>query len=174
MDPDIVLQWDWLNDQLRHTLNSLYYTPMGAFIRGVPGMRPAFDVLQVLGTSLLIGAIAVLDLRLIGFPRTVPPRALHGMIRVAETAAILTLVSGIFLVCGSPDIYLFNAEARWKAIFVLMAALNMLLFYTRVLRPLDTANEHEPSLLRRVLAAAALAACLGALSAGRLAATSSA
>src|SRR5688572_27904086 len=64
MDPDIVLEWDWLNDQLRHTLNPLYYTPMGAFIRNVPWVHPAFQVLQVLGTSLLLGTVCMLDLRL--------------------------------------------------------------------------------------------------------------
>jgi hypothetical protein len=169
MNPDIVLQWDWLNDQLRHTLNGLYYTPMGAFVRNVPWTHPTFELLQVLGTSLLIGAICVLDLRLIGFPRNVPPRALHGMIQVAEAGAVLTLISGIFLVCRSPDLYLFNAEARWKVIFVVVAALNILLFHTAVFEPVDVMNEHRPSLLRRVLAAVALAACLGAISAGRLA-----
>ena len=171
MSPDIVLEWDWLNDQLRHTLNPLYYTPMGAFIRNVPWMHPMFQVLQVLGTSLLLGAVCVLDLRLIGFPRTVAPGALHGMIQVARGAVILTLISGIFLVCGSPDRYLFNAEARWKVIFLLVAALNILLFRTTLFRHTDATNGREPSLVLQVLAAVALTACLGAMSAGRIAAT---
>ena len=171
MGPDVVLAWDWLNDQLRHTLNPLYYTPMGAFIRNVPWAHPAFEFLQVLGTSLLLVAISVLDLRLIGFPRTVAPSALHRIIRVARGAAVLTLVSGIFLVCGSPDRYLFNAEARWKVVFVLMAALNILLFDTPVVQRHDGTFGRGPSLVRRVLAAVALAACLGALAMGRIAAT---
>jgi hypothetical protein len=171
MAPDIVLEWDWLNDQLRHTLNPLYYTPMGAFIRGVPWAHAAFEVLQVLGTSLLLGAISVLDLRLIGFPRTVAPGALHGMIQVARIAVVLTLISGIFLLCGSPDRYLFNAEARWKLIFLSIAALNILLFRATVFRHVDATNKRRPSLVLRVLAAVALMACLSALSAGRIAAT---
>ena len=171
MDPDIVLGWDWLNDQLRHTLNPLYYTPMGAFIRGVPGVHAAFDVLQVLGTSLLLGSVCVLDLRLVGFPRSVPPGALHGLIQIARSAVVLTLISGIFLVCRSPDQYLFNAEARWKVIFLLIAALNILLFRTAFFRHMSATNQRAPSLFRRVMAAVALTACLGAISAGRIAAT---
>ena len=171
MGADIVLEWDWLNDQLRHTLNPLYYTPMGAFIRNVPWMHPMFQLLQVLGTSLLLGSVGVLDLRLIGFPRTVPPGALHGMIQVARGAVVLTLISGIFLVCGSPDRYLFNAEARWKVVFLLIAALNILLFRTAFFRHMSATNQRAPSLFRRVMAAVALTACLGAISVGRIAAT---
>jgi hypothetical protein len=171
MDPDIVLAWDWLNDQLRHILNPLYYTPMGAFIRNVPWMHPTFEILQVLGVSLLLGAVTVLDLRLIGWPRRVPHGSLHGMITVARGAAVLTLVSGVVLVCGSPDRYLFNAEARWKVIFLLIAASNILLFDTRAFRQRDATAAHESPLIFRVLAFLGLIACLGAIALGRLAAT---
>ena len=169
MSPDIVLEWDWLNDQLRHTLHTLYYTPMGTFMRSVPWMRAAFDFLQVLGMSLLLGAICVLDLRLMGYPRTVPPAALRGMIRVADTGMLLTLISGVLLLCGSPDIYLFNAAVRWKVVFVLIAALNLLLFGAPVFRGPDAMNTRASSPVRRVLAGGGLAACVAALWAARLA-----
>jgi hypothetical protein len=162
----MLMEWDWLNDQLRHTLNGLYYTPMGMFIRNVPGARAAIDFLHVLGTSMLLGAICIADLRLLGFPRGVTPTALNDVIPVGVTGLLLTLVTGICLVCGAPDQYLFDPTARWQVGFVLGASVNILLLHTSLFR-----HEQRPPLPVRLLAGVALAACLGAIAAGRLAAS---
>ena len=165
----MLMEWDWLNDQLRHTLNTLYYTPMGMFIRDLPGARAAIDFLHVLGTSMLLGAICVVDLRLLGFPRGMPPTALSDVIPVGVAGFLLTLVTGIVLVCGAPDEYLFDPTARWQVGFLLAAGVNMLLFHTGMFRRTQNRHEDRPPLIVRLLAGIALAACLGAITAGRLA-----
>ncbi len=50
-----VMRWDWLNDQLNAVLNTLYYTPMGEFLRTSTWAWPVFESLHFMGMSLLAG-----------------------------------------------------------------------------------------------------------------------
>ena len=124
-----MMEWDWLNDQLRHALNPLHYTPMGAFVRDVRWAGPAFTALHAVTMPLLALAIAAADLRLLGLRAAAPDRVFHALVRVALAAFIAALVSAVFLLCGAPDRYLFTAGFRWKVVFLLIAGLNVLLLY---------------------------------------------
>ena len=77
--------------------------------------------------------------------------------------------TGIFFICGFPDQYLFNAAFRWKVVFILIAGLNILFFYTRVFRRLEAMSERlPPPLAARLVGGVSLAAWIGVMSAGRL------
>ena len=58
----IVMEWDWLNDHLRAVLNTLYYTPMGEFMRNSTWAWPTFESLHFMGMSMLAGTIVMFDL----------------------------------------------------------------------------------------------------------------
>jgi hypothetical protein len=165
----MLMEWDWLNDQLRHTLNPLYYTPMGVFMREARWAWPAFESLHFIGMSLLMGTIGVFDLRLLGFARAVPVRALHRLIPLGIAGFTMNMLTGICFICGFPDQYLFNAAFRWKVVFILIAGLNILFFYTRVFRRLEAMSENmPPPLAARLVGGVSLGAWIGVMSAGRL------
>src|SRR5687768_475397 len=166
----IVMEWDWLNDHLRAVLNTLYYTPMGEFMRTSTWAWPLFESLHFMGMSLLAGTIVMFDLRLLGFARAVPVRAMHRLIPVGIFGFILNLSTGICFICATPDQYLFNAAFRWKVIFITIAGLNVLFFYTRVFRRLESfaAEHHAPPIGARLVGGVSLAAWVGVMSAGRL------
>ena len=165
----MLMEWDWLNDQLRHLLNPLYYTPMGAFMRTSRWAWPAFESLHFIGMSLLIGTIGMFDLRLLGFARAVPVRALHRLIPLGITGFVMNITTGFFFICAFPDQYLFNAAFRWKVVFILIAGVNVLFFYTRVFRRLEAESENvPPRLAARLVGGVSLASWVGVMSAGRL------
>lgn len=165
----MLMQWDWLNDQLRHTLNPLYYTPMGVFMRSSTWAWPTFESLHFIGMSLLIGTIGVFDLRLLGFARAVPVAALHRLIPIGIAGFLINVLTGIGFICATPDQYLFNAAFRWKVVFLLVAGVNVLFFYTAVFRRLDAMSEHTPPpLIARIVGGVSLGAWIGVMSAGRL------
>lgn len=166
----IVMKWDWLNDQLRAVLNTLYYTPMGEFMRNSTWAWPTFESLHFMGMSLLAGTIVMFDLRLLGFARAVPVRALHRLIPFGIAGFLLNMLTGICFICATPDQYLFNAAFRWKVIFITIAGLNVMFFYTRVFRRLETfsAENVAPPLPARLVGGVSLAAWIGVMSAGRL------
>jgi hypothetical protein len=163
------MAWDWLNDQLRHALNPLYHTWMGAFMRDSRWAWPTFESLHFLGMSLLIGTIGIFDLRLLGFARAVPVRAMHRMIPLGISGFLINITTGFFFICGFPDQYLFNAAFRWKVVFILIAGFNVMFFYTGVFRRLEekSENRHAP-IAARIVGGISLAAWIGVMSAGRL------
>jgi hypothetical protein len=165
----MLMEWDWLNDQLRHLLNPLYWTPMGEFMRNSSWAWPTFESLHFMGMSLLIGTIGVFDLRLLGFARAVPVAALHRLIPLGITGFVLNFLTGICFICATPDQYLFNAAFRWKVVFILLAGLNVLFFYTRVFRRLEAFSENvPPPLAARIVGGVSLGAWIGVMTAGRL------
>ena len=87
-----VMQWDWLNDHLRAVLNTLYYTPMGEFLRTSTWAWPLFESLHFTGMSLLAGTIVMFDLRLLGFARAVPVHAMHRLIPFGIFGIIASIV----------------------------------------------------------------------------------
>ena len=164
-----VMQWDWLNDQLRSVLNTLYYTPMGEFMRTSTWGWPLFESLHFTGMSLLAGTIVMFDLRLLGFARAVPVRAMHRLIPIGIGGFLLNMSTGICFICATPDQYLFNAAFRWKVTFIAIAGLNVMVFYARTFRRLlETPPGTTPPAAARVAGAVSLLAWIGVMSAGRL------
>jgi hypothetical protein len=164
-----IMAWDQLNDWLRHALNPLYHTPIGEFMRTSTYAWPTFESLHFLGMSLLIGTIGMFDLRLLGFARAVPVRAMHRLIPLGITGFLINISTGFCFICAFPDQYLFNAAFRWKVVFITIAGLNVLFFYTRVFRRLEAESESvPPRFAARVVGGISLAAWVGVMSAGRL------
>jgi hypothetical protein len=110
------------------------------------------------------------DLRLLGFARGVPVHAMHRLIPFGIVGFLLNMATGICFICATPDQYLFNAAFRWKVIFITIAGLNVLFFYTRVFRRLEsfTAEHQAPPVAARLVGGVSLAAWVGVMSAGRL------
>jgi hypothetical protein len=164
-----IMEWDWLNDQLRALLNPLYYTTIGDFMRTSTWAWPIFESLHFMGMSLLAGTIVVFDLRLLGFARAVPVAALHRLIPVGVAGFVLNLLTGVCFVCAFPDQYLFNAAFRWKVVFILAAGVNVLFFYTRVFQRLEAMSVNTaPPLAARIVGGVSLGAWVGVMTAGRL------
>lgn len=167
--PIDIMAWDWLNDQLRHALNPLYHTWIGDYMRTSRWAWPTFESLHFLGMSLLIGTIGVFDLRLLGFARAVPVRALHRLIPLGITGFLINITTGVCFICAFPDQYLFNAAFRWKVVFIVVAGLNVMFFYTAVFRRLEAESENVPPRLgARIAGGVSLAMWVGVMSAGRL------
>jgi hypothetical protein len=163
------MHWDWLNDHLRAVLNTLYYTPIGQFMRDSRWAWPAAESLHFMGMSVLAGTIVMFDLRLLGFARAVPVRAMHRLIPFGIAGFLVNMTTGICFICATPDQYLFNAAFRWKVVFIFIAGLNVLFFYTRVFRRLEAISEVQaPPLAARLVGGVSLAAWVGVMTAGRL------
>ena len=144
-------------------------TALGAWVRHSQWAWPVLESLHFIGMSVLIGTIGLFDLRLLGFARGVPYAALHRLIPLGIAAYTLNLLTGICFLSGTPDQYLFNLAFRSKMTFMLVAGLNVVFFYTRVFRRLETlAPDAPPPLGARVAGAVSLTMWIGVMSAGRL------
>jgi hypothetical protein len=83
---------------------------------------------HILGVGLLVGAILPLDLRLLGFFRTVPLAVLEPFLtRAAATGLALALVTGIWLFTVKPAEYVTNEAFLIKLGLLAAALVNIVL-----------------------------------------------
>jgi hypothetical protein len=85
-------------------------------------------IIHFIGLSLLLGAMLIVDLRLMGFPRQMPIAAALKFLPIAITGFVMNLLTGIVMVTFDPVGYWLNPAFRIKMILVLIAGLNALWF----------------------------------------------
>jgi hypothetical protein len=83
---------------------------------------------HIVGLGLLLGAIAAIDLRLIGFVRALGAEALRLLRRFALMGLALALVSGVLLASTKPFEYAANPFMLWKLAVLGLAIANALAF----------------------------------------------
>lgn len=140
-----------------------------ALMLGTSWGWPLAEILHYSGLSLLMGTIGLFDLRVLGWARALPLQSLHRLIPLGVAGFGLNLVTGVMFITSFPDQYLYNPAVQTKFALMLLAGINMLLFYRlawgelRLLRP-----EQSAPLRARVFTAISLLAWLGVIAGGRL------
>ncbi|PHK96811.1 DUF2214 domain-containing protein [Pseudoroseomonas rhizosphaerae] len=107
-------------------IEALAAWPGGALRRSAIAY-PLANAAHILAIGLLLGAIATLDMRLLGAFRAVPLAHLAGPLsRVAGWGLALALATGLLLFSVSPGAYLGNPAFQIKLALVLAGTLNAL------------------------------------------------
>jgi len=130
---------------------------------------PTLESLHFLALCLLMGALLIMDLRLIGFQRVIPLSAVHALMPVAIVSFAINLLSGLGFVFGDPHTYTNNWAFWAKMICVVLAGLNFLLYYAKVEPSLLRLGPHDPTpVLAKAVGVASLVFWFSVLSFGRL------
>ena len=91
---------------------------------------PALQSIHYLGFSLLLGTVGLFDLRVLGMARQIAPAKLHRLIPIGIVGFAINLTTGIVFFFGFPEQYFYNPSFQLLVTFVLVAGLNVALFYT--------------------------------------------
>src|SRR5258707_11907788 len=111
-------------------IGALEASAFGAAMRDSPWLFPAVEAVHITGIAILVGSIAVLDLRLLGFSRSLPVRRL--------AAHVLPWTIASFLLVVPSGLAMFLAQARdlgasplftLKVCLILAAVSNAAVFY---------------------------------------------
>lgn len=130
---------------------------------------PILETIHFVGMSLLIGAIIIMDLRLIGVQRVIPSVSVHKLLPVAFIGFGLNLLTGIVFLFGDPNRYFINISFQIKMVLVLLAGLNALLYAIKVAPAMANAAPHDETPgIAKAVGAASLALWLGVVCFGRL------
>ncbi len=89
---------------------------------------PTLEALHFIGLILLIGALYVVDLRLMGLAARVPVNAVMGFVPVALLGFIINLSTGVLFLFTDPLRYYSNTAFRLKVLAMLLAGANALWF----------------------------------------------
>lgn len=130
---------------------------------------PTAEILHYTGLCLLLGTIGFFDLRVMGWAKGMHLQSLHRLIPLGVAGFCLNVITGVMFVTSFPDQYLYNPAFQTKVVFLLVAGVNMLLFYRLAYHDLLALAPGATAPLRaRLFTLVSLLAWLGVIACGRL------
>ena len=142
--------------------------PLALALREHPWLYPIVETLHILGFAVLVGAVAMFDLRVLGFGRQLPVKALaRHLLPWSAGSMLLVVPTGLLLFIADPVALLANRVFLLKLGLILVAGINALAFHAGPYRHADAWTGHGPpvAVLQAVLS---LALWIAVITAGRL------
>lgn len=113
---------------LHCALRWLHATPIGAIADGNPYIVTACLVVHFVGLCLLIGAMLIVDLRILGVYRQASLASVFRLLPVAIAGFCLNALSGFILFAARPVNYWDNPAFQIKLALLMASGLNALVF----------------------------------------------
>ncbi len=141
---------------------------VGEWMRGSDWAYPVVNLLHLLGLVLLVGAMLLLDLRLLGARRLFPLAEVSATLTPFAVAGLLVLLpTGVLLFSADASPLLANPIMQVKLLLILLGIVNALLF-RRLWRHRLADWDWQPPTAGRLQAVASLACWVAVASLGRL------
>lgn len=147
--------------------------PISAAMRGeLPGTEwlfPIVETLHVMALALVVGSIAMMDLRLLGIASrsSAVSRLSNEVLPWTWTAWTAAAVFGTLMFMAKAETYWGNLQFRLKFACMALAALNMLIFHFGVNREVARWDEGEPPMSAKIAGALSLLLWIGVVFFGR-------
>jgi hypothetical protein len=130
---------------------------------------PIAESAHFIGLTLLLGSIAAWDLRLVGLMKDVPLVAFHRLVPFAVAGFVVNAVSGSLFLMTFPDQYVYNPAFHLKVLCLLLAGINVLVFYAGIFRRIRRLAPGQPiPALARLSGAVSLALWVTVIVCGRM------
>ncbi|WP_236147010.1 DUF6644 family protein [Scytonema millei] len=108
-------------------LEWLEYSAIGETARQ---FYPWLEVMHILGFSVLIGCVAIFDLRLLGYYRRLSiADSVRYLLRLARMSFIIVALSGLLLFAAQATLLAVNPAFRFKLLLLAIALLNAVIFH---------------------------------------------
>ena len=105
-------------------------TPVSEVMRTSQFIWPICETLHFIGLALLVGGAGLIDLRLMGFLKSVSVSAVMQVRKWAGLGIAINVVTGVLFFVGAPDQYINNPAWYGKLLFLLVAIVNVVIFET--------------------------------------------
>ena len=129
-------------------LGALEASGLGQAMRQWLWLYPSVEVVHIVGIGLLFGSIAVLDLRLLGFSRSISVRRLASHVLPWTAGSFLLIIpSGLLMFTAHATEFVQSEVFVLKMLLILAAGLNAALFHTIAFR---TADVWDSEAMRRL------------------------
>jgi hypothetical protein len=109
----------------------LYDTPLAEAIRASAMLFPWFESVHVLAITLVLGSIAIVDLRLLGVASRNRPvtKLIREVLPITWCAFAVAVITGASLFMSNAVEYAKNFPFQMKMLLMVLAGLNMLAFH---------------------------------------------
>lgn len=127
-------------------LQTLRDAALPTAIREGASLFPWIETVHVVAITLVVGTIAIVDLRLLGYRahRAGVKRLIRELLPYTWAAFGLAAITGALLFASKAPAYWANPWLRAKAVLLLLAGVNMALFHTTAYRTVDAWDERLP------------------------------
>ncbi|HEY0746023.1 MAG TPA: DUF6644 family protein [Steroidobacteraceae bacterium] len=126
-----------------HIFAWIQSTWLSEFARKSDWLFTTMETVHFMGLSLLLGSMAILDLRILGILKRIPVAKLLSLIPIAMVGFGVQLLSGITMFSATPAKYWGNLAFRIKLLLIGLAGLNALWFWIFEHRRMQTAAARE-------------------------------
>jgi hypothetical protein len=109
-------------------LNWLEATPVASAISTSIWMYPTFESLHYVGLALLLGCIMLIDLRLLGFARSLPLRTMVSLLPWVWAGFLINVVTGTLMFVYGATSFGLNRAFWVKLVLMALAGANALIF----------------------------------------------
>jgi hypothetical protein len=130
---------------------------------------PTIESIHFIALSTLLGTVGLFDLRALGVAKQIPMPELHKLIPFGVAAYLVNIVTGSMFFMSAPDQYMFNPGFRLKVLCMLIAGVNVVVFYSFFSKSVRTTGAYtSASLPVKIVCAVSLGAWIGVIIFGRL------
>lgn len=151
-------------------LQMLYDSAVGTAIRESSTLFPWIESLHVLMITTVVGTIAIVDLRLMGFSahRRSARQLTLDMLPFTWVAFVLAVISGSLLFVSNATGYAESTPFRLKLVMIVLAGLNMGIFHFTAYRKIaDWGEQLPPPMPARIAGVTSLTLWLAVIFLGR-------
>lgn len=118
-------------------------TPVAVAMRDGVWLYPIVETIHIVGFSILVGAVAMFDLRVLGCARRLPVRELGGHLLPWAMGSLLLIVpAGLLMFASGPADFVANPTFGWKLALIAVAGINAALFHVGVYRGVAAWDVH--------------------------------
>ena len=150
-------------------MKSMAGTSIGHTVATNLVLFPTLETLHFIGLALLVGGIAALDLRVLGFGKGLTVKPFHKLLPLVFLGLGINVVSGVLFFLADPVGYGNNTAFQFKMVFLVLAGLNALWFEVAVAK--DVASwgpEADAPQLAKVICGLSLLLWAAVIVAGRM------
>lgn len=151
-------------------LQQLSSTPFAVAISHGATLFPWLECIHVLAITLVVGTIAIVDLRLLGYPahRRSAGRLIVELLPYTWVAFGIAVITGALMFASNAISYAHNVQFQLKLALILLAGINMAAFHSSAYRKIVEWDElHPPPPAARLAGAASLFLWTGVIFLGR-------
>ena len=155
-------------------LGALEASGLGQAMRQWLWLYPGVETVHLVGIGLLFGSIAVLDLRLLGFSRTISVKQLARHVLPWTAGSFLLIIpSGLLMFTAHASDFIDSEVFVIKMLLIMAAGVNAVLFHTITFRTADVWDSQEmrklpPPPSARLAGALSLLLWISVIACGRL------
>jgi len=149
-------------------------TNLVSFVNGYDWVWPVGEMLHFMGMAALIGTVGVVDARILGFGKGLSIAQLEKLVPIGVVGFVVNALTGFVFVAGNPVggpiEYLTNLSFQLKLLLILIAGINLFIFYFfGIARQTDEVSPTgDAPRSAKIVAATSLVAWFGVIFFGRL------